>query len=642
MTSEQETIRCEDCGHPYSIEAPACPHCNTPNPVLIEEFEWEEEEEDFEATTRPRPWWRRPPGCLSIIIFFLLIIGGIVLGGYDGLQEKTIRKQLEVNQHYQNAQTYIKNNQLDLAIAELNQTLALNPAHSEARDLLRRLQVSKTETPTPTSASRQNLAATLFEEAKSLMLQGNWEEAVTILHQIKDVNPNYEPTLVSGALFNANSELGLRYIAENDLPAALHAFDAALEERPNDPATTAEWEKVSLYLSVDENDTNSYEDNIIILTRLYGIDPTFADVPRRLYDLYKNYGDYLANRDEWCQAQPRYQSAADLFPGAEIETLADDAAFRCRNSRQTKPATPTPTSPPLSQTIETTATTEAIGAMPALTPTTIISGSGAIYFARFNNSNQLWEVIAVSIPAGPERVLFSGGSQPAVSANGKLLAYHSENADAVGLHVFNLTNGEDVAATKFAEDVLPRWGASDASFVFASQRSGDRRWQIFTGFADGKGEAVIVRDGRTPTLSARNNSIAYQGADPQGNNPGLYLISAENNGEPLQLTTDSSDRTPAVSPDGAAIAFMSAQNGTWDIWTVSSRGADASVLVATPGNDGLPVWSPDSRYVAFVSDFEGSWGIYVVTAQGGGSPVKVADWGDSHPDWLIQQISWGK
>jgi len=630
---DTKTILCPNCGHPYPIPQTACPACGHANPLSASP-------PPAEAASPPR----RRFGCFRILLFFLLILGGIVLGVYQGLQERTARRQAEVEKHYQQALTYAENDNIELAIAELNQTLTLNPAHREARDLLSRLkeeeaqQQSRTPTPLPllTTESAQEAADQLYQQVQDLTLQGDWEAAINLLQQIRTLAPTYQPTLISDALYNANYELGLRLASEGRFADALHAFDEALVERPNDPAVTAEWEKVSLYLSLKENAPDTYEDNIVILTRLYNLDPAFADVKERLYSTYRAYGDYLAGQEAWCLAGPRYRSAAEITPGDEIDALARAAELKCKIAQQ---PTPTPTTPPLTAETPLTAAATLTATAIATDVTGVAGGSGHLYFDRFNPASNLWEIIALAPASGEETILLSNGVQPAVSPDGAVLVYVSLLPDSAGLHAFSLVTGEDLRLTTYAEDVLPRWGGGAQEFVFASQRSGDRRWQVFIGFADGKGEAVPVSDGRTAALSAQNDFIVYQGTDPQGNNPGLYSIPRAG-GEPLRLTDHESDRSPALSPDDR-VAFMTARNGSWDIWIVPLSGeTPAAPLIASPANDGLPVWSPDGAQVAFVSDRDGSWGVYIAGADGQ-SPVRVADWGSNRPDWLLGQLSWG-
>ena len=640
--TNQETIICENCGEAYPALDSQCPVCSEANPYTIAEFLGEALDEDFEdfeefeeEEFRPRPWWRSPLGCISIILFLTFIIGGIALGGYEGLKERTSTRRAEVSRHYRQALEHIEKNEIDLAIAELGQTLTLNPAHTEARDLLRQLKSTRAEAPTPTSETRQNLAEEMFSEAKALALQGDWEGAIKELIQLRDIDSGYKPQLVAENLYSAYYELGLRLMTENKLADALNAFDSALVERPNDPLVTQEWEKVSLYLSLETANPNDYENNIVILNHLYESDPEFTDVKDRLFKAYKSYGDQLAGKDKWCQAYPRYQEALAISFNAELENLASDAQFRCESARQpTSMPKPTAAAVVVLPTKTATQTT-------ALTKTTVITASsGNIYFSRLNKQNKLWEIIAVAPGASKEEVILSNGTQPAISPNGVLLVYRSEILDSRGLHIFNLNTGQDLRVTPFTEDILPNWGGGNKEFIFVSQRSGDRRWQIYLGFADGKGDAVTLHDGRTPDLSPNDNIIAYQGSDPQGNNPGIYTI-PKGGGDAIRVTEHESDRSPAFSPHSDKIAFMTTRNGNWDIWLVAADGGKAAPLIASSANDGLPVWSPDGSQLAFVSDRDGSWGVYIVSS-GGGNPQKAADWGGDHPDWLLEQLSWGR
>src|SRR5579872_4696662 len=65
---------------------------------------------------------------------------------------------------------------------------------------------------------------------------------------------------------------------------------------------------------------------------------------------------------------------------------------------------------------------------------------------------------------------------------------------------------------------------------------------------------------------------------------------------------------PAVSPDGATIAFVSGG----DIWTVPAAGGEARLLVAHPAYESRPVYSPDGRYLAFNSNRTGNGDVYLM------------------------------
>ena len=66
---------------------------------------------------------------------------------------------------------------------------------------------------------------------------------------------------------------------------------------------------------------------------------------------------------------------------------------------------------------------------------------------------------------------------------------------------------------------------------------------------------------------------------------------------------------PGISPDGAAIAFVSGG----DIWEVPAAGGDARLLVSHPATESRPLFSPDGKRLAFTSTRTGAGDIYVVT-----------------------------
>jgi Tol biopolymer transport system component len=174
-----------------------------------------------------------------------------------------------------------------------------------------------------------------------------------------------------------------------------------------------------------------------------------------------------------------------------------------------------------------------------------------------------------------------------------------------------------------------------------SQELATNRWLVQLGFVDAKSDPLIIRDGRTPDWSPDGRLIAYQGADPEGNNPGIYIVPFDG-GEATRLTNHESDRSPDFSPDGSRLVYMSTRSGNWDIYTISAAGSAPRQLTTAPGNDGLPVWSPNGGQIAYVSDADGSWAIYIVNAAGG-PPLKITGWdGSQQPDWLLSQIGWAR
>ncbi len=72
-------------------------------------------------------------------------------------------------------------------------------------------------------------------------------------------------------------------------------------------------------------------------------------------------------------------------------------------------------------------------------------------------------------------------------------------------------------------------------------------------------------------------------------------------------------QAPALSPDGATVAF--AWRG--DVWSVPVSGGAARQITHHPTQDSSPAFSPDGREIAFISDRDNGRQVYVIPAGGG-------------------------
>ena len=72
-------------------------------------------------------------------------------------------------------------------------------------------------------------------------------------------------------------------------------------------------------------------------------------------------------------------------------------------------------------------------------------------------------------------------------------------------------------------------------------------------------------------------------------------------------------RYPAISPDGKTIVFT---HGA-DLYTVPTKGGQATQLTQHITREFHPVWSPDSKHIAFASDRHGNNDLFMISAKGG-------------------------
>ncbi len=283
---------------------------------------------------------------------------------------------------------------------------------------------------------------------------------------------------------------------------------------------------------------------------------------------------------------------------------------------------------------------------------------GKIAFSLYNLGRKAYEVQIVTADGGDRWIVTDeeSVSEPRLSPDGQRVAVRGWSQHR-GIESFDLHGKNRADISGHLEDSRVDWGV-DGSFVYGSQKEEDRLWRLYVNQEeDGlnwDGRALI---GESPSWSPRADFIAYRGCDFDLNNCGLRTV-ARGGGRPQILTVESTDVSPAWSPDGRSIAFMSQRSGNWDLYTLAVESDGRLAANAQPvrvtqdaSNEGLPAWSPWGDALAFVSDRSGAWAVYIMRPDGS-DLHKVADIGGTYdpPLWTPEggrgltneQISWSK
>ena len=119
----------------------------------------------------------------------------------------------------------------------------------------------------------------------------------------------------------------------------------------------------------------------------------------------------------------------------------------------------------------------------------------------------------------------------------------------------------------------------------------------------------------SPAFSPDGKKIAY--VSDRGGSPQVYVMNSNGKGRPKRITFEGNYNTsPGWSPDGKTIAYVGRTNGKNQIFVVKSDGTGLRQLTNVGNNEG-PSFSPDGYFIAFDSDREGVRGIYIMRADGG-------------------------
>ena len=186
------------------------------------------------------------------------------------------------------------------------------------------------------------------------------------------------------------------------------------------------------------------------------------------------------------------------------------------------------------------------------------------------------------------------------------------------------------------EETLP---PVNGVIAFYSDRDGNP--EIYVMNADGSDVVRLTDDPAfddSPALSPDGTQIAFLTArhDPSPSFPDLkyeiYVMGSDGSNLRRLTETDAAEDHPAWSPDGTKIVFDADYDGDsfYEIYTMNADGTEVTRLTANAANDQFADWSPDGTQIAFSSDRNGNWDVFVMEADGSNQRALT----DS-PDWEL-------
>ena len=105
--------------------------------------------------------------------------------------------------------------------------------------------------------------------------------------------------------------------------------------------------------------------------------------------------------------------------------------------------------------------------------------------------------------------------------------------------------------------------------------------------------------------------------------PAADLPSAEEGDQLFDLLAETNGKVEQFqySPDGSRIAYVSAKNGSYDVWLMDADGSNARPLTDWyPEQERDPQWSPDGRWISYVSRGD----IFLLAAESSSPPVNIS------------------
>ena len=179
---------------------------------------------------------------------------------------------------------------------------------------------------------------------------------------------------------------------------------------------------------------------------------------------------------------------------------------------------------------------------------------------------------------------------PVFSPDGKRIVFFSNRDGNNELYVMN-RDGSNVnrLTNNPANETTPTWSPSGTQIAFTSDRTGTP--QIYVVNDDGSGLRRISQESyadRATWSPAPYNEIAYSAKTGPGFDIKILNIAS---GETRQITFgEGTNESPAWSPNGRHLAFMSTRAGRSQIFTVDRDGRNLR-QITKDGNNYTPNWS---------------------------------------------------
>ena len=206
--------------------------------------------------------------------------------------------------------------------------------------------------------------------------------------------------------------------------------------------------------------------------------------------------------------------------------------------------------------------------------------------------------------------------EPAVSPNGQLIAYVSEQSGNRDLWVIDASGGgQPLQLTSNHRSVsAPSWYPDGSTIAFVAMDNGTSRiWRIP---ALGGTAVPVLSNGYFPAISPDASKIAFAREGPSGFLR-IWVSFVDDPSSAWMITSDDTGlwnhRHPSWSPDGSEICYA----GFKDLWVISKEGTDARRITHDRRTSRFPRWWPNGRFVVHSSLRQGSRALWKVSSRGG-------------------------
>jgi TolB protein len=177
-----------------------------------------------------------------------------------------------------------------------------------------------------------------------------------------------------------------------------------------------------------------------------------------------------------------------------------------------------------------------------------------------------------------------------------------------------------VAAHKIADDIYEKLigvrGAFATRIAYVTKAGNEYRLEVAD--SDGEGTQMALRSNEpiiSPAWSPDGTRVAY--VSFENRKPVVYMQNLVSRQRTVIANYKGSNSAPSWSPDGSKLALALAREGLTQVYVANADGSGLRRLTHTDGIDTEPQFSPDGQSIYFTSDRSGGPQIYKMSATGG-------------------------
>ena len=145
-----------------------------------------------------------------------------------------------------------------------------------------------------------------------------------------------------------------------------------------------------------------------------------------------------------------------------------------------------------------------------------------------------------------------------------------------------------------------------------------KRYELQVADADGQGVQTVLKSAEpliSPAWSPDGSKLAYVSFEDR--KPVIYVQNMLTGSRQMLANFKGSNSAPSWSPDGSKLALVLTRDDGSQLYTINADGSGLKRLTFGGGIDTEPDWSPDGQSLLFTSDRGGSPQIYQIPVTGG-------------------------